>query len=566
VNGWQFNPLRLAERRLLARPAAIDPAVPYEHFGLLTLLSKGPFGYQTFCFNRLESLAEANRKLALQTRAEGRSLPPDTPDGNTFCYFLPAAPLLQFPPECAVDTGWTSAAPRPLIAAHVIRGRAAMDHVLRLGDNTDRGPLPYYYLQQFFGRRDIKACPVQKPAGLFAGQIHDNATWSADRALGVEMFALPVINDFTPGMNMATGEVCASLDEFITRDPDAVIDLNVLMSKIAYTIIIRAAFGNVDMAELHAYGEELSQATHTLLDYVTEFFMGRRSIQPDYVKLTYRSREIVRSIIDLLRDLDRRGQLTEHQRASLTVRAVLETAAEPGGGYDRLFTMFIPIIIGGHETTGITMTWAIYEMARNPELKALVLAEIDRYRAAHGGRPITTEDYDERPVSFALLAETLRMHSPISSHVRTALSSGVVPPDPETGIGGFSYPAGAMFTCSVIGVHRDPRRWSDPHTFRIERFFDDVAQDLPLMEQGRQVRRNIRAREEALDLLAFSEGAGRCLGQNFNTHEFILVLDALLSRYEFELEHPEREVSHTETPITAPEKGMIGARIRRRQA
>jgi len=284
------------------------------------------------------------------------------------------------------------------------------------------------------------------------------------------------------------------------------------------------------------------------------------------VPLTVRSRQIVRSIVDLLRDLDRRGQLTEHQRSLLTVRAVLDTAAEPGGGYDRLFTMFIPIIIGGHETTGITMTWAIYEMARNPKLKAKVLSEIDAYRAAHGGRPIVTEDYDERPVLFALLAETLRLHPPIAAHARAAIRPGVVPPDPETGIGGFSYPAGAMFTVSTVAVHRDHRRWTEPQAFRIERFFDGVSPDMPIAEQGRQVRRNIRAREEALDFLPFSEGAARCLGNYFNTHEFILVLDALLSRFEFELEHPDREVEHNQDPITGPQKGMLGARVRRRQA
>jgi cytochrome P450 len=424
--------------------------------------------------------------------------------------------------------------------------------------------MPFYYLQQFFGRRDIKACPVRKPAGLFAGQLHDNATWDEDRALCVEMFALPVINDFVPGMKMATDDVCATLDEHIANNPGAVIDLSVLMSKIAYTIITRAAFGNVDLAEFHTYGEELSQATHTLLDYVTEFFMGRQSLPPDFASLTHRSREIVRSIVDLLRDLDRRGRLTEQQRSLLTVRAALDMAAEPGRGYDRIFTMFIPIIIGGHETTGITMTWAIYELARNTKLKARLLAEIDAYRAAHSGRPIVTEDYDERPVSFALLAETLRVHPPISVSARAALRDGVVPPDPETGIGGFSYPTGAMFTCSIVGVHGDSGRWPEPKTFRIERFFDGVTPDMPLVEQGRQVRRNIRAREEAFDLLTFSEGAGRCLGQNFNAHEFILALDALLSRYEFELEHPDREVGNSESAITGPEKGMIGVRIHRR--
>jgi cytochrome P450 len=343
-----------------------------------------------------------------------------------------------------------------------------------------------------------------------------------------------------------------------------VVDLNVLMAKIAYTIIVRAVFGNVDLAELYARGEELSQAIRNLLGYLFQFVMGRQSLPFDYVQLCHSSRSAVRAIVDVLRDLARQGLLTEQQRASLPVRLALQTATEPDGGYDRLITLFIPLIIGGHETTGHTMSWAIYELERDPGLKAQVLMEIDTFRARYGARSITTADYDTRPVTFALLAEVLRRHSPLGAVARTALQAGSVPPDPETGIGGFIYPAGTMFACSIVGIHMDPRRWPEPQRFCIERFYDGITPDMGLEERGRQVRRNIRAREEALDLLAFAEGPGRCPGQNFNTHEFILVLDALLSRYQFEFEYTGREVPHADTMIIAPEKGMLGVRLRHR--
>jgi len=43
------------------------------------------------------------------------------------------------------------------------------------------------------------------------------------------------------------------------------------------------------------------------------------------------------------------------------------------------------------------------------------------------------------------------------------------------------------------------------------------------------------------------------------------VLDALLSRYTFELEHPEREVQPSEHPLIGPEEGTVGVRIRPRR-
>ena len=113
-------------------------------------------------------------------------------------------------------------------------------------------------------------------------------------------------------------------------------------------------------------------------------------------------------------------------------------------------------------------------------------------------------------------------------------------------------------------MHFDPVRWPDPNRFSIERFLEGTHERQPLLERGRRVRDNIRAREEALDLMSFGTGPARCPGAYFNWHESVLVLDALLSRFRFELEHPEREVGPSDHPLIGPEKGMVGVRIRRR--
>ncbi len=246
------------------------------------------------------------------------------------------------------------------------------------------------------------------------------------------------------------------------------------------------------------------------------------------------------------------------------VRLVLETAGEPDGAYERLYALVGPLVIAGHETTGHAMSWAIYEIIRHPEIEMGIVAEIAAFRARHGGRSLTTADYDERPLTWALLAEVLRRHPPLGSIPRSTLSAGVVPPNPETGIGGFHYPPGAMIVFSVLGVHLDPERWPEPHAFRLERWLGGVREGMSLADRGRAVRSAIRAREQALDWLPFSDGPGRCPGQHFNAHEFFLVLDALLPRYRFELADPHREVRHSETMVVGPEQGRMAVRIRPR--
>jgi cytochrome P450 len=232
---------------------------------------------------------------------------------------------------------------------------------------------------------------------------------------------------------------------------------------------------------------------------------------------------------------------------------------------NRLYTFVLPIIFGGHETTGYTMAWAIYHMIKDPALRKRVVDEVDAFQRDHGHRAVTYRDYALRPVTQALLYETLRRHPPVPALTRTATEAGVIEPDPETGIGGFSYPAGALFFCSTVGTHMDPLLYPDPEVFRVERFMEGVEVDMPLAKQGAKVLENYQALSASLAVYAFGAGPGRCLGQAFNMLEFFLVLDHLLSRYRFELADPSVVIKdNTDAALTGPEPGMLGIRVRRR--
>jgi ferredoxin-NADP reductase/cytochrome P450 len=559
IGGLQLNPMRVASRALVGRRVGLDPKVPYEHLGAVTVLSNGLANYQQVCFRRIDALGDENRRRAEEARRRGAPLPADTPDGDTVAFTTPAPPPVDFPESVRVDTGWERMADGWLLPNYIVRGRAAMTHVLATLEHADRGPMPYHYFQQIVGRRGAASRPGCRAAGLFAGQMRDNSTWTEDRALTVEMFGFPAIDGFSATMTAAVGEVCASLEESIARDPERVVDANVMMSKIAYTIIVRAVFGGVDLAELHAIGARLSDSLRGLLLHVFAFAHGRTSVPRDYVEQCEAAREATAAIVDLVRRLDREGKLSERTRAIAPVKLALE-----GTDYDRLYNLFMPLLIGGHETTGHTLSWAIYEMGRDPDLAAQVVAEVDAFRERHGAHAIATADYDERPVMFALLGEILRVHSPIAAASRTVYEAGTVPPDPTTGIGGFRYPKGAMFICSVFGAHADPRRWREPDRFALHHFLDAAEPKAPLAERGRAVRKALRTREEAFDLIPFSAGPGRCPGNNFNAHEFVLVLDALLARFRFELVDPTRVVGPSEAIILGPEPGGVAVRIRRR--
>ena len=205
-----------------------------------------------------------------------------------------------------------------------------------------------------------------------------------------------------------------------------------------------------------------------------------------------------------------------------------------------LVSIFGTFLIGAHETTAHLLTWAVYELGRSPAVYKAVQKEIDDFKAAHRGRDMTPDDYDERPITLALLLELNRLHPGIHLLPRSALQAGTIPSDPMTGIGGFDYPADALFFVSILELHLDPDTYFKPREFQIERFLKNIKPGMSLNEQGAQVRQNAIDLERQFRLVTFGAGPGNCPGRHFNMIEFFLVIDNLMRRYDFILTDPDR--------------------------
>jgi cytochrome P450 len=68
------------------------------------------------------------------------------------------------------------------------------------------------------------------------------------------------------------------------------------------------------------------------------------------------------------------------------------------------------LFLAGHETTASTITWAIYELARNPEYQTLVRAEIKATReqvAKRGDHDFLISDLDSMKYLLSLMKVVL---------------------------------------------------------------------------------------------------------------------------------------------------------------
>lgn len=128
---------------------------------------------------------------------------------------------------------------------------------------------------------------------------------------------------------------------------------------------------------------------------------------------------------------------------------------------DELITM----LVAGTETSGTTMAWALYELARAPAVERAVRAEIDACDFADH-----TSLVARLPTLSRVLNETLRLHSPPILMRRTTES---------VRLGRFRLRPGVEVAYSPYVLHRDPRVFPDPDMFAPRRWENDRVNDLP---------------------------------------------------------------------------------------
>jgi cytochrome P450 len=193
----------------------------------------------------------------------------------------------------------------------------------------------------------------------------------------------------------------------------------------------------------------------------------------------------------------------------------------------------VTLFVAGHETTANALSWCFALLARHPEVRARLQAEVD----ALGGRAPGFHDVMRVPLAVRVFKEALRLYPPLTLLVRQAME--------DFTITGVHIPKKQILFVPTWSLHRNPEVWPEPERFDPDRF-------LPEREAGRH-----RAA-----WLPFGLGQRVCIGNHFAMLEGPLVLTRLLQLVDFEL-----DPTHTIAPddfATLRPRGGVWARVRRK--
>jgi cytochrome P450 len=198
---------------------------------------------------------------------------------------------------------------------------------------------------------------------------------------------------------------------------------------------------------------------------------------------------------------------------------------------DDLMTM----LIAGHETTAAVLTWALFELTRNPECMAKIQKEIDE---VVGDRVPNYEDIKKMKYLRLVIAETLRLYPQPPLLIRRCRTEDKLP----AGAGREATVIRGMdIFIAIYNIHRDARFWPNPDQFDPERFTRPYKNpDVPDWAgfDPKKWENKLYPNEIASDFafLPFGGGARKCVGDEFATLEASVTLAMVLRRFNFEFD------------------------------
>ncbi|POG67647.1 cytochrome P450 [Rhizophagus irregularis DAOM 181602=DAOM 197198] len=165
--------------------------------------------------------------------------------------------------------------------------------------------------------------------------------------------------------------------------------------------------------------------------------------------------------------------------------------------------------LGGTDTTANTISFVIYYIAHNPDVKKKMIEEIDRIFQGDKTRPITENDFQKLKYCEAIAKEVSRVFTVVPTILRS-----INKPDE---IAGYKWPAGTMFRINADAIHYNKDYWEDSDKFNPDRWLVEGSES------------------KKLSFLMFGGGLRICPGRKLAMIELVCLIALLYRKYEIDL-------------------------------
>lgn len=328
--------------------------------------------------------------------------------------------------------------------------------------------------------------------------------WLRQRKLLSMGFTRSRLTEILPIQIQVLNDFMLDFDRSVANGP---IDIHEQMVKFTLRSVGKSLFGS-QMKE-----EELEKFAEAIADI--QSFVVKKVVQPylipwyiisgqnkKYQDKRIAADQIVKNYVDKRRK--------EEGKESDILQLILDTPYKDTGEFmsdETVMVEILQLLVAGNETSTTAAAWAFYLLAKHPEHIVKIRSEIENVFCE---KEIDYSGIVKLEYTLAVLDEAMRMNPPFWMIDREAIE------DDE--FRGMKIPAGTTVVPYIYGVHHNEAVWADPDKFDPSRF-----------ESSKSEKHHFFAH------IPFGGGPRVCIGQNMAKMQILLVLSAIVRKYDFKL-------------------------------
>ncbi|WP_336002443.1 cytochrome P450 [Halorientalis halophila] len=332
--------------------------------------------------------------------------------------------------------------------------------------------------------------------------LSEGETWERQRELANPAFDM---NRLSGMADRITGHAESMVDGWTAGDE---IDAEMSMTEVTLRVILDVMMGvRPSDQRIEHVREQLEPLGERFEPDPIRFAL------PDWVPMPGDA-EFAAAVAELEEIIDgivrqRRTELAEADDpdAPMDFLSILLRAREEGTVTDeQLRDEMMTMLLAGHDTTALTLTYTWYLLSEHPEVERRVHAELDEVLG--DGQP-TMADVRKLEYTTWTIEEAMRLYPPVYAIFRS--------PTRPVEILGYTIPTDASIMLPQWAVHRSDEYWEEPEVFDPERFSPER-----------------RAERPRFAYFPFGGGPRHCIGKHLAMLEARLIVATVADRYRLE--------------------------------
>ena len=316
-----------------------------------------------------------------------------------------------------------------------------------------------------------------------------------------------------------------SLEEFDREVLIGPVDIYPHLMKMTFAMVARSLFG----ARLK--NEDIDLVSNTIC--TVQEFIVRQTLQP-YLNPWFTVSGELRRHEEMRTRAD--GVLLEYIRerrdqapGSDLLQTLMDARYSDGEAMSDALVLSesMQLLVAGHETSSNALSWLLYLLSSRPDCLEKVRQEFD---SVLGERPLSHGDVPKFQFATQVIQEGLRLYPPFWMVDRMAVA--------DDHVGDLDIPQGSTIIVFVYGAHHATSYWQSPESFDPQRFAKEN-------EKGRT----------PFTYMPFGAGPRTCIGNNYAMLQILMILSALLRRYDLQLT-PGQTIEARPMVILRPKHGI----------